>query len=101
MYGANLSAEVSNVLGYTIGLIASYVLNRKYTFNSMQRRSRELPRFLTVFAIAYGLNFFLLLVLIYSLGFHEGISQIMAGLAYVLASFLLNRNFVFNVQKSN
>ncbi len=59
MYGANLSAEVSNVLGYTIGLIASYVLNRKYTFNSMQRRSRELPRFLTVFAICLRFEFLL------------------------------------------
>lgn len=101
MYLANLSAEVSNFLGYAVGLIASYILNRKYTFNSLQRQSREVPRFLTVFAIAYGLNFLLLLLLIYSLGVHEGISQVFAGLAYVLASFLLNKNFVFNIPKVN
>jgi putative flippase GtrA len=99
MYLARMTPETSNVAGYAIGLVASYVLNRNYTFKSRQNRFNESIRFLAVFAIAYALNFAVLIILIHRIGIHEGVSQIFAGLIYVIASYLMNKYFVFNIPK--
>jgi putative flippase GtrA len=95
MYLAGLSAEASNVIGYAVGLTTSYLLNRNYTFRSKQGHSGEIVRFVVVFAIAYAANFLALLVLIRQLGVHEGLSQILAGGVYVLASYAMNKLYVF------
>lgn len=95
MYLAKMSPEISNVAGYAVGLVASYVLNRKYTFNSKQHQHSEIIRFLAVFVLAYALNFAVLVILIHRIGIHEGASQVLAGLVYVVASFILNKYYVF------
>lgn len=100
MYLAKMSPEISNVSGYSIGLIASYILNRKYTFNSIQNRRNEIFRFLAVFIIAYALNFAVLLILIHWIDLHEGASQLMAGFVYVIASFIMNKYYVFKIPRS-
>lgn len=95
MYLAKISPESSNIIGYAIGLIASYILNRRYTFNSKQNRHSEIIRFLAVFIVAYASNFAVLVILIHRVGIHEGVSQILAGLIYVFASFIMNKYYVF------
>ncbi|HJV84295.1 MAG TPA: GtrA family protein [Noviherbaspirillum sp.] len=98
MYLLGMSPEASNIAGYAVGLMVSYVLNRNYTFNSTQGRRTEFMRFLVVFAIAYGLNFVALLVLIHQLGVHEGVSQVVAGAVYVVSAFLMNKYYVFKIR---
>lgn len=99
MYVLNMSPESSNVAGYVLGLAVSYILNRKYTFNSKRDRNSEMIRFLTVFAVAYASNFAVLILLIHLLGVHEGLSQILAGLIYVVISYFMNKYYVFSVAK--
>jgi putative flippase GtrA len=100
MYVAKMGAEASNVAGYAVGLVASYALNRSYTFGSRARVSGELVRFLAVFGVAYGLNFVALLVLIHALGVHAALSQVLAGVVYVGASYLMNRFYVFKPSRA-
>ena len=95
MYLAKMSPESSNVAGYAVGLVASYVLNRRYTFNSKQNERNEIIRFLAVFVVAYALNFVVLVILIHGFGIHEGMSQVLAGFIYVMASFTMNKYYVF------
>jgi putative flippase GtrA len=95
MYLAKMTPEISNVTGYAVGLVASYTLNRTYTFKSQQSRRSELIRFLIVFAVAYGLNFVALLILIHKLGLNSGLSQVLAGVVYVGISFIMNKYYVF------
>lgn len=95
MYLAKMSAESSNFTGYAVGWVASYVLNRKYTFNSKQSHRSEIVRFIAVVVIAYALNFAVLVILIHRVGIHEGVSQILAGIAYVITSFVMNKYYVF------
>jgi putative flippase GtrA len=95
MYLAGMTPEASNVAGYAVGLVVSYVLNRYYTFNNKQSRRGEIMRFLAVFFVAYASNFAVLLILIHGIGTHKGISQILAGVVYVVVSYLLNKYFVF------
>lgn len=95
MYLLGLSALLSNVIGYAFGLVLSYVLNRKVTFQSTSKSKAEVFRFLLVFLIAYFANFCVLLMLIHVWKFHEGVSQLVAGVVYVLFSFVLNKYYVF------
>lgn len=95
MYWLGLSAYVSNVIGYACGLITSYVLNRAFTFQSRTRGPSEAIRFLAVFGVAYLANLGLLYACVQWLEMNEGLSQIVAGVAYVGVSFLLNKYYVF------
>jgi putative flippase GtrA len=95
MFIAGWSPEVSNIAGYSIGLITSYVMNRTITFRSTNERKSEFVRFLAVFAISFGANFVALWIMLHLLGVQDWLAQILAGLVYVATSYLLNRAFVF------
>lgn len=95
MYLAGLSPELSNAAGYTVGLLASYFLNRHFTFRSAQRRSTEFARFALVFLTAYTANLAVLIVLVRALAVHAGLSQVIAGVIYIGTAYLLNKHYVF------
>lgn len=101
MYLADMSPESSNIIGYSIGLIASYLLNKYYTFNSKQNQRYELIRFLAVFIFAYASNFLVLVVLIHTFGVHDGVSQILAGVVYITVAFIMNKYYVFKPSNDN
>jgi putative flippase GtrA len=95
MYLLNLSPVLSNVLGYLVGLVVSYVLNRQYTFENRSKSKLQILRFLIVFAVSYAINLVLLVVSMQTFGLQAGISQVIGGVGYVLTSFLLNKYYVF------
>jgi len=95
MFIAGWSPEASNIAGYLIGLVSSYLMNRSFTFRSTNERKSEFARFLAVFAIAFAANFVALWVLLHVFGVKDWLAQILAGVAYVATSYLLNRVFVF------
>jgi putative flippase GtrA len=98
MYLAKMSPEASNAAGYAVGLVLSYVLNRNFTFRSTQAKRREAIKFISVFAFAYALNYLALLMFVYEFSVNKGASQVLAGVVYVGASFLMNKYFVFSTQ---
>lgn len=95
MYWLGLNPITSNIIGYCVGLVTSYLLNKFFTFRSPARSAGEAIRFLVVFAVAYLANLALLLACIEMIGLDKGISQLVAGIAYVGVSFLLNKYYVF------
>ncbi|GJH20534.1 GtrA family protein [Caballeronia novacaledonica] len=101
MYLFGLSPELSNILGYGISVGVSYLLHRRITFRSQQAHTREVVRFLVVFAFAYAANLVFLIVLVRWLGVDKGISQLLAGVVYVAASYLMNKFFVFQSLSSS
>jgi putative flippase GtrA len=95
MYALAFSPELSNVIGYAIGMVVSYGLNRNFTFRSKQRYAPEIRKFVLVFAVSYALNLTLLVFMTRHLHAEKGVSQITAGLAYVVASYLLSKFYAF------
>jgi len=95
MYLLRWSPEASNVMGYAIGLLTSYALNRTYTFGSRGAKAPEFVRFIGIFAVAFCANFATLTLLVRVLGVHAALGQLLAGAVYVATSYLLNRSFVF------
>lgn len=94
MYIFNLSPIKSNLIGYACGLLFSYFLNRTYTFESKQQKVKEFSFFLVVFITSYISNLAVLHFLTTD-GVNPGLSQILAGIVYVVISFFLNKYIVF------
>jgi putative flippase GtrA len=95
MYLGGLTPELSNAVGYLVGLVVSYFLNRHFTFRSARRRSTEFVRFVIVFLTAYTANLIVLVVLVRGLGSHAALSQVVAGVVYIGTAYLLNKRYVF------
>ncbi|MDM0081984.1 GtrA family protein [Variovorax sp. J31P179] len=95
MYLFGLGAVVSNVLGYAVGLVVSYSLNRSFTFRSSGARRVEAVRFVAIFLLAYLANLGVLVLSTRRFGWHEGVAQVIAGVVYFGLSFVLNKYYVF------
>ena len=95
MYGLKLSPELSNALGYGLGMVISYTLNRTFTFGNPPTTRAMALRFAVVNGIAYLFNLGMLVLLVRGLGLHAGLSQVLAGGVYVVTSFLVNKHYVF------
>ena len=95
-----LSPELSNAVGYTFGLIASYFMNRYYTFRSTNQKSTEFFRFAIVFLIAYTINLAVLIVLVRGLTTDPHLSQVIASLFYIGTAYVLSKHYAFRVSSA-
>ncbi|MEM3886806.1 MAG: GtrA family protein [Candidatus Methanomethylicia archaeon] len=90
-----VSPEVSNIIGYAIGITVSYVLNKIYTFKSKAHPKKEFPKFIASLLAAYGLNFVTLIICVRILHINAYVSQIISGAVYTLSGFLFVKYFAF------
>lgn len=101
MYFFNLKYDISNIIGYIIGLINSFIWNKNWVFK--RRNSNELIKevllFLLVFIICFCLQFYCLKIMVEQLNWHEYVSQIFAMIIYTIPGYFLNRFITFK-QKS-
>jgi putative flippase GtrA len=54
--GSRIAALVANACGFVTSVTSNYALNRRWTFASRGPVLREMPRFLVVSLLAYGLQ---------------------------------------------
>jgi putative flippase GtrA len=93
---SGVSAALSNVIGYAIGAVLSYYLNKKYTFKSTDKSKMQAVKFFLVLGVSYVLNF---LTLQWLLGFlNPYLAQLFSAIVYTLSSFLLAKFIVFKDQ---
>lgn len=97
MYLLSLGPVISNAIGYGVGMMISYALNRDFTFKRQVKGRFTAARFVLVSLLAYSANLGMLLVLIGEAKMHEGVAQVLAGIVYVVTSFLVNKFYVFRV----
>lgn len=96
MYLLGLGPVLSNVIGYAVGMVVSYHLNRSFTFRAHAGSgSRAFMRFFAVLLLAYAANLAVLVLLIRYTGIHEAVAQVLAGVVYFAVSFLLSKFYVF------
>ncbi|HYP83633.1 GtrA family protein [Variovorax sp.] len=95
MYLLHMGPVASNVLGYAVGVVVSYFLNRRFTFRSSRAARTEFLRFVSVVLLAWLANLAVLVFLIRHMHVHEGLAQVPAGVVYLAISFLLSKFFVF------
>ncbi|TLD82931.1 GtrA family protein [Helicobacter sp. MIT 11-5569] len=86
-------AEVANFIGYCVGIIVSFILNARFTFDA--RRNHAFLRFCLAMGISYLLNLLVLVVCYRVFSMNAYIAQIFSGVVYTTSGFLLSKYFVF------
>jgi len=85
---------LSNVIGYAVGFVLSFVQSRYWVFRSSNSVAGDAARFVPAFLVAFGVNL-LVLQMALVLGLNAYLAQLAAGAAFVGTGFVLNYLFVF------
>lgn len=85
----------SNFTGYIVGLLNSFIWNRKWTFESKTKVSATLFKFILTFAICYILQLGNLYLLLHFTHIDSYICQLLSIVVYTIINFILNKNYTF------
>lgn len=85
----------ANLAGYAVGLVCSYLLNARFTFNYRERLLPVLPRFALVTLLAYAANLATVMSAIHWLHIDDYLAQALGVAPYTALSYLGMRTFVF------
>ncbi len=85
----------ANAAGYALGLMVSFVLNRRWTFAHSGAAVPAALRFLLVFAVSYLANLFTVLWLIDVLHVNGYVAQVMGVPPYTILFYFGSRHFAF------
>lgn len=99
MYLLEFTIIRANVLGYTIGILCSFALNKTWTFGSSDHIGNSFLRFLLVTLVAYLTNLGTVLMTSEGLHINPYIAQTLGIVPYAIVGFIGNRYFVFRKQK--
>lgn len=92
----DFGVEVSNLIGYIVGLINSFVWNKKWVFQTKGTNIfKELFAFILVFGVCYIIQFVSFKAMLYEADMNEYLSQFLGMIIYTVMNFILNRFFSF------
>jgi putative flippase GtrA len=85
----------ANMLGYAVGFLWSYVLNRRWTFKSTRPAAASLGQYLLVYVVAYLANLLVLGLARHAIGGQSFLPHVFGAAAYTMLGYLGSRYFVF------
>ncbi|TXH02679.1 MAG: GtrA family protein [Candidatus Moraniibacteriota bacterium] len=94
-YAVGFEPLLANFGGYLIGSSLSYMLNRRFTFNSRRPHSQAIPRFSLAVAGCFCLNLLVLKLCISIFGLQIPLAQAIAVCTYTLAFYLISHVVIF------
>ncbi len=89
--------NISYFIGYAIGLINSFVLNKNYTFRSNKHWKKEIIPFILVFIIAYSVSHVILYLLVENRLLNKNIAILGSMTIYTIVGYVLNKK-VFTIK---
>jgi putative flippase GtrA len=95
MYFFRTGPAFANAVGYAIGLVISFSLNRTWTFQNDRPVTWVLPRYLLVTTLSYLLNLGAVLWVIFQSGANPYLAQLIGVCIYTVCVFIGCRCFVF------
>lgn len=93
-YFYSVGDVVANLTGYIVGLMCSFVLNKKWTFNHAGQLSLTAFKFLIIFIVAYTVNIMCVLLFI-SADINPYFSHMSGMPIYTIIFYLGSKFFVF------
>jgi len=90
-----VSYIISNIVGYILGLINSFILNKIWTFKSRATAGKEGIRFVLVFGICYLIQLAALIFLKEKVGVTKELAQLLAMIIYTMLNFTGNKLYTF------
>jgi putative flippase GtrA len=100
MYFLRLDIIPANALGYSLGILLSFILNKTWTFSSTDRVVASFLRFIIVVAVAYTANLATVLIATLHFNINRYIAQALGMLPYIAIGFLGSRFFAFRSQNN-
>ena len=86
----------AKVLSFSVSVINSYVLNRRWTFRSTEpKRLHQFSKFLIVAVVGLGLNTLIMYVAVSCFEFSDLIGLVLATIIVVFWNFLANKFYTF------
>ncbi len=92
---AGMGHKTAMTLLYAVGVLLTFLFNRKWSFRHDGAASPAMLRYFAVYGFGYALNFFVLLVLVDHLRLPHEIVQGVMIFALAVMLFLLQRYWVF------
>lgn len=89
------SDYVANIVGYVVGLINSFVWNRRWTFASKSKTGVTIFKFIITFAVSYLLQLGNLYLLLHFTHIDAYLCQLLSIVVYTLVNFTLNKFYTF------
>ena len=89
-----MRAVIATSIGYAVGVVTSFVLNRKYTFKNQSSVAKTFAKYCVIYVIGMGLNA-ALMVAFMAQGAPYLLAQIFATAIVLVWSFLGSRFVVF------
>jgi putative flippase GtrA len=92
---SGIQEELSNLLGYILGISWSYYLNKKYNFKSSTVHKQALPRFFVSMVVAYIVNISIFSFFYRILDINVYVSTIVGGVFYTFVGYFMSYFWVF------
>jgi putative flippase GtrA len=89
---------LASTVAFGLGVVNSYVLNRRWTFRSRAQRTPELLRFTVVQMVGLGVDLVLLYAIVEGLGIAHLIAQALVFPAASALTFGLSRRWAFRAR---
>jgi putative flippase GtrA len=94
--GALAGPVAASSFGFAVGALASYTLNRNFTFRSSRAHLDAVPKFAIVALLGLSVNASLIWLLHAAVGLHYLLAQVLATGGTLLWNFTLNRIWTFS-----
>ncbi|MWV61333.1 GtrA family protein [Helicobacter saguini] len=92
--------EIANVIGNAVGILNSYILNKKFTFKSQNTHKRDFTRFIIAMGISYLANLAALSLCYRILHIDKYISLVIAAVIYTITGYLISKLWAFKQKDS-
>ena len=89
------SDYISNIVGYIVGLVNSFIWNRKWTFDSKTKVTDTLFKFILTFGVSYLFQLVNLYILLHYTSIDSYVSQLLSIVVYTGINFVLNKIYTF------
>lgn len=85
----------ANIIGYLVGVVNSFVWNRKWTFESKTKVSETIYKFIGIFGVCYLFQLGNLYLLLHYTHIDPYVSQLLSIVVYTFLNFGLNKFYTF------
>lgn len=92
----NIDYMLSSIVGYCLGMLNSFILNKKWTFYDSE--TRILPQFIkftVINSMSLGINLLVMYILVGKLNFNHMLSQIIATGFSIISNYFGSKLWVF------
>jgi len=90
------SHYLANVVGYILGVLNSFIMNKFWTFNNKSKVGVTLVKFIAIFGVSYLIQFGILAFLLHYTHLEPFVCQLFSMGIYTIINFVLNKKITFN-----